>query len=207
MISELGAALGVSDEAELVVRHSMAFKPTLEWGGLLVKQRAHCTESNHGMPWYDFIRYSDPSAPDKVGFGRVLHAVYGIGGRPTRALVVQRLELAAADEGCVRTRFGFTRLRWSMAGGAAVPSLSVVGVKGRAPIGAGGARLRSPYRARRHVRQAGHPHIVRGVAPTPVLREPFSFVDIYFDCGYVKRYLCMRGENVRGFLRSTFAFW
>lgn len=127
--SELGAALGVSDEEELVVRHSMAFKPTLEWGGLLVKQRAHCTESNHGMPWYDFIRYSDPSAPDKVGFGRVLHAVYGIGGRPTRALVVQRLELAAADEGCVRTRFGFTRLRWSMAGGAAVPSLSVVGVK------------------------------------------------------------------------------
>lgn len=126
--SELGAVLGVADEEELVVRHSMAFTPTLEWGGLLAKQRAHCTESNHGMSWYDFIRYRDPSAPKKVCFGRVLYAIYGIGDQATRVSVVQQLEEATADGACVRTRFGFTRLRWKMAGSAAVPSLAVVDV-------------------------------------------------------------------------------
>lgn len=52
----LGAALGVSDDEVIVHRRSMAFAPTIEWGALLGKQRAHCSPSNHGAPWYDFIR-------------------------------------------------------------------------------------------------------------------------------------------------------
>lgn len=105
----------------------MKFLPTFEWGATLDKPRARCAPSNHGAPWYDFIRYrGDPSAPNQVRYGLVQTAICGIGGRATRTLVVQRLEEATPEAVCVRTRFGFKCLRWAMMASCSVPALEAV---------------------------------------------------------------------------------
>lgn len=127
-LAGLASALGVSDEESLVVGNSVAFCPTLEWGASLERQRAHAAASNNGAPWYDYIRYKDPKTPNKVLHGLVRLVVLGVGNRSTRSLVVQRLDDAASDENCVRTRFGFRRLKWVLEEGNSVPELAVVEV-------------------------------------------------------------------------------
>lgn len=125
-LADLAGTLGVMDSETLVIGNSVAICPTLEWGASLDRQRVHATASNHGFPWYDFIRYRDPNAPTEVQHGLVRLVVTGVGSRSTRLLVVQRLETADSDANCVRTRFGFRRLKWMVPEGAAVPALAVV---------------------------------------------------------------------------------
>lgn len=126
ILAGLATTLGVSDAESLVVSSSIAFSPTLEWGASLDRQRVHAADSNYGAPWYDYIRYKDVSTPSQVQHGLVRLVLLGVGNKSTRSLVVQRMEAAVSDERCVRTRFGFRRLKWVMDDGAGVPSLAVV---------------------------------------------------------------------------------
>lgn len=126
VLSGLALALGVSDAESLVLRKSIVFSPTLEWGASLPRQRVHADECNNGAPWYDFVRYRDADAAAEVQHGLVRLVLLGVGDQPKRALVVQRLAPADPDTGCVRSRFGFRRLKWVVANGADVPSLAVV---------------------------------------------------------------------------------
>lgn len=129
VLSGLIQALGVSDTESLVLRKSITFSPTLEWGASLLRQRVHADECNNGAPWYDFIRYRDAGVPSQVRHGLAQLLIWGVGDRPRRAVVVQRLEPADPDTGCVRSRFGFRRLKWTVADGAHVPSLEVVDLR------------------------------------------------------------------------------
>lgn len=122
----LASTLGVSEDESLVVCNSIVFSPTFEWGATLDRQRVHAADSNYGAAWYDHIRYKDPSAPSEVHHGLVRLVVVGIGNKSSRSLVVQRMEAAVCHEHCVRTRFGFRRLKWKMDNDAAVPQLAVV---------------------------------------------------------------------------------
>lgn len=126
VLSGLSQALGVSNAESLVVRKSVVFCPTLEWGASLARQRIHADDSNNGAPWYDFFRYRDAKAPTNVQHGMARLVIFGVGDVSRRAVVVQRLQPADTDAGCVRSRFGFRRLQWDIAAGADVPTLEVV---------------------------------------------------------------------------------
>jgi len=125
-LAGLGATVEADDGQMVYVTNSMPFMATFEWGAPAVKQRLCAARSNHGKPFYDFLRFTDGSAATGFSYGRALLAINGVDGVARRGVVVQRLVLTDYNRKCVRTRFGDTHLRWDMDEETSFPRLAFV---------------------------------------------------------------------------------
>jgi len=128
VLAGLDDVLRVGAHASVAVQNSLPFTAVFEWGASPMDLRVNASPMSYNKPYYDHVRYRDPSAPDGVAWGRARLVYDGIDGSARSGVVVQRLCAAEYKPGCVRTRHGDTRLRWDMDCTTGFPKLANVAI-------------------------------------------------------------------------------
>lgn len=124
----LGELLQLRRSQLLTIANSLTFNATFSWRKTGRMQHVRASDDLYRSPWWDHVVYKD-EVTGEIRHGRACLIIKGIDTAPRVLLVVQRMVRAEAQQRCVLTHFGCTRLRWDMDDRTGFPALHAVRVE------------------------------------------------------------------------------